>query len=101
MTSHQAQNSPEYLGLLNQGIHEFNGGHSDASLQLFKHAAATAFGSTEPWFWIGRIYEEHGDRIRAAYCFYMACDVGSPYAPAKEALERLGYLSSKESRHEF
>ena len=77
-----------------EGILHFEGGRMEQALAAFKRAVVKAFDQPEPWFWMGRVYEESGDRVLAAHSYYMACDRGRRHMPSIEGIKRLGYHDS-------
>ena len=61
-------------------------------LEAFRRAAVKDLGRPESWFWMGRVYEESGDRVLAGHSFYMAGDRDRGHLLAKAGLRRLGYI---------
>ena len=49
----------------------------------------------ESYYWLGFIAEEEGDKRTALQYYYMAVDASHEFEPAREALNRLGHLSSE------
>jgi Flp pilus assembly protein TadD len=65
----------------------------EVALMLLRRAAAADFSRPEPWFGMGVVQERLGDNKAAGYCYYMASDLDIGYQPARQALERLGFLT--------
>jgi predicted Zn-dependent protease len=84
-----------YKEFLLQGIHAMEEGKLADAMALLKKSAVADFSHPEPWYWMGRIYEREGKKESAGYAFYMALDLNGLFQPAREALEKLGYLSKK------
>jgi tetratricopeptide (TPR) repeat protein len=76
---------------LEQGIRAKSAGQRQQALALLKQAAGADLTRPEPWYWMGEIYEAALDRRGAAWCYYLADEIGY-YPPALEALSRMGYL---------
>ncbi|HXG22177.1 MAG TPA: response regulator [Methylomirabilota bacterium] len=51
-------------------------------------------GRPEPYYWLGHLCEYEEDVRRAAHYYYMALDVDHAFQPARDALLRLGRLTS-------
>jgi DNA-binding NtrC family response regulator len=49
----------------------------------------------EPYYWLGYLCEDEGDTRQAAHYYYMALDVHHTYQLAREAIIRLGRISSQ------
>lgn len=84
--------------LLAQGLSAFNQGDLEPAIQLFRRAAGSDLKRSEPWYWLGRVQEERGDRPSAGYCYELAMTLGHGYGPAREAMARLGYLGDPDRR---
>jgi DNA-binding NtrC family response regulator len=57
-----------------------------------KAAMSRAFDRPEPYYWLGFLCEGEGDPKRAAQYYYMALSADRSFAPAVEALKRLGKI---------
>jgi hypothetical protein len=77
--------------LLQAGLRAWEEGDVAQALTLMRKAACADLRRPEAWYWMGRVHEEAQDRAAAGYCFYFANDI-QRYAPALDALRRLGYL---------
>jgi hypothetical protein len=86
----QAQAAGSLEGHLGQALNAWSSGSRERALDLLRHAAVRDLGRPEPWYWIGRIQEEAGDPLGAAYSYFMARD--RRYEPASVALRRMGRL---------
>lgn len=49
----------------------------------------------EPYYRLGYLCEAEGDTRQAAHWYYMALDANHAFQPARDALERLGYIDPK------
>lgn len=49
----------------------------------------------EPYYWLGYMAEGEGDQRMALQYYFMALDASRDFEPAREALKRLGHLSSE------
>ena len=81
--------------LIQQGLRTWEQGRPEEALLLFRRAVGADLRRPEPWYWIGCLKEEGGDKISAAYCYYLAHDIRR-YGPAREALKRLGYMRGED-----
>ena len=77
---------------LAEGLRAFERGDPAAALLSFRKAAANDLRRAEPWYWMGRVQEDGGDRIAAGYCYSLAMELGVGYGPARQAMQRLGFL---------
>jgi Flp pilus assembly protein TadD len=86
---------PEHVDfgvLLRAGWQAFEDSAYEEALSLLRKAAVADLRRPEPWHAMGLIYERLGQRKSAAYCYFIASDMQTNFAPARQALRRMGYL---------
>jgi len=88
----QSKTTSPFERYLDQGLLAFSQDHFDEAMALLRRAAGNDLRRAEPWYWMGRVQEEKQDRVSAGYCYGLAMSLGHQYAPARDALRRLGYL---------
>jgi hypothetical protein len=84
--------SGDFGSLLRAGWQALENSDHDQALRLFRQAAVADLRRPEPWYGMGLLQERLGDHRSAAYCYYLACDMQTGFPPAKQALQKLGYL---------
>jgi DNA-binding NtrC family response regulator len=67
--------------------------HIEARIYL-KKAMVRDVTRPEPYYELGDLYESEGDVRQAVHYYYMALDARSMFPPARDALQRLGYLDA-------
>jgi tetratricopeptide (TPR) repeat protein len=82
---------------LDHGLRACEAGRWEEALSAFRRAACADFRRCEPWYWMGRVQECLGERAKAAYCYFMALELGR-HSAAAAALSRLGYLGGAKSK---
>ena len=79
--------------LLGEALNAWSSGRREHAQDLLRRAAVCDLRRPEAWYWIGRMQEEDGDPLGAAYSYFMARD--RHYEPASVALRRMGRLNQE------
>jgi Flp pilus assembly protein TadD len=82
----------DFSALLRAGWQAFENSGYEEALALFRKAAVADLKKPEPWHAMGLVHERLGQKKSAGYAYYMACDMQAGFAPARQALKRLGFL---------